>query len=385
MKTSLTCLCILIAALVLGNLQGSRLEELKQQIPSSEVAYGSKTHDRKSSDHVPAYRFKYERTSKHAVSKDVFQSLLGYQEGRTSTTTDDMASMTDRNKDALKAILQLDPSGLKELITMISQSKDPALNMNSVVKYEQISLCIIALADRDPGHALDYVMNVEKEIDPKVLRDEGTKYWLQYILTRLGDRDPQRALDSLFKLAEDTAKPWGDDRVLTLLAEIARQDPKLVLDTIDRLSKSKSQYFLESLAYQIESNDEHAALFPAFRDQFHSRPELMKSSLASLFRRFENARESPAELRQWADSLKMSNAEKLIIFDSLDNITIREGEGEDYASWFAKFMPESNERKRLVWKACNEWGRTDAEKTLAFLAEQGIAPLEMIRLERDAD
>lgn len=385
MKTSLTCLGILVAALVLGNLQGSRLEKLEQEIAAPEASYRSKAHDRESNDHVPAYRSKYERTSKQAVAKDVYQSMLGYLAGRKSTSTGDMASMTDRNKDALKAILQLDPAGLKDLITMISQSKDPALKMNGAVKYEQITLCIIALADQDPGYALDYVMNAEKEIGPKVLSHFGTDSWLGYILTRLGDRDPQRALDGLVRLAEDSSKPWSDNHVQTILANIARQDPGLVLDTIDRLPQTKSQYFLESLAYQMESNDERSALFLAFRDHYHSRPELMKAGLAPLFRRFEDARESPAESRQWADSLEMTDAEKLLVFESLDNISITQQDGEDYARWFAKFMPKSNERKRLVWKACNYWGRTDAEKTLAFLAEQNIDPQEMIRLGRDAD
>ncbi len=385
MKTALTCLCIVVAALVLGNFQGSRLEKLKKQISSSEVTYRTKVHDRESSDQVPAYRSKYERSTKHAVVKDVFQSMLGYLAGRKSTQTGSMASMADRNKDALKAILQLDPSGLKELITMISQSKDPALKMNGAVKYEQITLCIIALADQDPGYALEYVMNAEKEIGPKILSHFGTDGWLGYILTRLGDRDPQRALDGLVRLAKDGSKPWSDDNVRPILANIARQDPGLVLDTIERLPESKSPRFLESLAYQMETNDQRTALFLAFRDHYHSRPELMKIGFASLFRRFENARESPAESRQWADSLKMSDTEKLLIFDSLDNITIKEGEGENYARWFARFMPESTERKRLIWRACNDWGRTDAEKTLAFLAEQSMDPQEMIRLERDAN
>ena len=385
MKTSLTCLGILVAALVLGNLQGSRLEKLHQQIPSSEAAYRSKAHDRESRDQGSAYRSKYERTSQHAVAKDVFQSLLGHLAGRKSTQTGDMASMTDRNKDALKAILQLDLSGLKELITMISQSNDPVLKMNSAVKYEQISLCIIALADQDPRYALDYVMNAEKEIDPEILSHFGTNGWLGYILTRLSDRDPQRALDGLVKLAGNAAKPWADDSVSTILAKIARQDPGLVLVTIEQLPQSKNQDFLKSLAYQLESNDERTALFLALRDHFRLRPELMKFGLASLFQRFQNARESPAELRKWADSLEMSDAEKFLIFDSLNNIDISGADGEEYARWFAKFIPESPARKRLVWKACNYWGRTDPEKTLAFLAEQNIDPREMMRLSRDAD
>jgi hypothetical protein len=157
------------------------------------------------------------------------------------------------------------------------------------------------------------------------------------------------------------------------------------LDTIEQLPPSKNQYFLKSLADQMESNDERTALFLAFRDHYHSRPELMKFGLASLFQPFQNTRESPAESRQWADSLELSDAEKFLMFDSLDNITISAGDAEDYARWFAKFMPESTERKRLIWKACNDWGRKDAGKTLAFLAEHGIDPQEMIRLERDAN
>jgi hypothetical protein len=236
---------------------------------------------------------------------------------------------------------------------------------------------------KDQGYALEYVINAEKEMDPKVFRDQGTDGWLGYILTRLGDRDPQRALDGLIRLAEDSKKPWSDNNVRPILAKIARQDPWLVLDTIDRLPETKSQYFLSSLAYQMEFNDERGALFLALRDQFHSRPELMKIGLASLFQPVQNTRESPTELRQWADSLKMSDAEKLLIFENLNNIDITQQDSEDYSRWFAKFMPESNERKRLVWKACGKWEQTDPEKTLAFLAEQGLDPQEMMRLEGD--
>jgi len=378
MKTSLTCLGILIAALILGNLQGARLEKLEQQIPSSAAAYRSKAYERDSADHAPVYRSKYERTSKHAVAKDVFQSVLALLAGRKSVRTGDMVLMTDYNKDALKAIMQLDISGLKELITLISQSKDPVLNRNSVSKYEQITLCIIALADQDPGYALDYVTNSKKEIDPKVFRDERTRMWLEYILIRLGDRDPQRALDGLVEVAGEWQR---DDSVLTILAKLARQDPGLVLDTIDRLPDTKSQYFLESLAHSIESDDERTALFLALRDRYHSRPDQMKHGLASLFQRFDDARESPAELRKWADSLGMSDPEKLLIFDSLNRIYPGPTDGEAYARWFATFMPEGYSRKALVWKAVNVWVRTQSDelKAIEFLREQGIDPQEMIR------
>jgi hypothetical protein len=50
-----------------------------------------------------------------------------------------------------------------------------------------------------------------------------------------------------------------------------------------------------------------------------------------------------------------------------------------------ELMPESPGRKRLVWKGCNYWPPADAENALAFLAEQGLDPQQMIRTERDAD
>jgi aryl carrier-like protein len=428
MKTSLTCLAILIVSLVLGKIQGARLEKLKQRNPSS-VVHRSRAYERASTDDTPAYRSKYQRTSKHADAKDVLQSMIKLLDGRKSTQTGDMASMTDRNKDALKAVLQLDPSGLKELVTLISQSKDPNLTMNSSVKYEQITLCIIALADQDPGDAFDYVMNAEKEFDPKVFRAHGTSNWLQYLLTRLGDLEPQRALDELVKLADDPTEPWSDEAVRGMLAKVVRQDPGLVLETIDRLPTTKSRYFLEILTFQMESDDERTALFLALRDHFHIQPELikaglaslnldsltdqlessdrssellqslrthfhlepemvksgvaslklMKVGLASLFGRFRDGRESPAEIRKWADSLGMSDTEKFLICDSLSNIDINEQNSEEYARWFATFLPPSEVRKSLVWKAANYWGPKDRSKAMEFLKEQGIDPQEMIR------
>jgi hypothetical protein len=434
MKTSLTCLAILIAALILGNLQGSRLEKLKQELAPSATAYRSKAFERESPDTAPVYRSKYQRTSTHANAKDVLQTVIENLAGRKGTTIGDMASMTERNKDALKAVLQLDPSGIKELITLISQSKDPFLNMNSVVKYEQITLCIIALADQDPGEALDYVTNAETVMDPKIFRDNSTQNWLGYILTRLGHIEPQRALDALVGFSENPTEPWSDESVRSILSKIARQDPGLVLETIDRLPDTKSQDFLESLTYELDSDDERTALFLAIRHHFHLQPEIikagfaslnldsltdqlestdensgiflelrtyfhlepemvrsgvrslkrMKTGLASLFSRFGYNSESPADLRKWADNLGMSDTEKLLVFDSLYRIDINEQDGEEYARWFATFMPESVGRKRLVWKAFKYWQQTDPTEAAAFLADQNIDLPEMIQPGRDS-
>ena len=384
MKTSLTCLGILIAALLLGKLQGSRLAELKQQHPSSAVALRSKSHPRESVEQKPVYPSKYQRTSSHAVARDVFQSLLDFRKGRKSTLTGDMATMTDRNKDALKAVLQLDLSGLEALIQLISQSKDPIFKM-SVIKYEQVSLCIIAMADHDPGHALNYVLNAKDVMNPRVLEDAGTRHWLQYVLTSLGDRDPQRALDGLVAITKDSPETLPVDQVKVILGKMALQDPALVLDAIDRLPGKAGPEFLGSLTGPLDNDDDRTALFLAFRDRYRARPEWMKAGLVALCGKFSDTRTSPAASRKWAESLGMSDAEKLLMFDGLDRVEIRPTDGKDYATWFFRFMPKSPARDRLVWQALNEWRQVDDVGARAFLKEQGIDPMDMNRIEMDGN
>jgi len=380
MKTSLTCLGILIAALILGKLQGSRLAELKQQLPPSAAALRSKSHQRESSEGEPVYRSKYQRTLSHAVAGEVYQSLLEFRKGRKSTITGELASMTDFNKDALKAVLQLDLSGLEELIQLISLSKDPVFGM-SVIKYEQITLCIIAMADQDPGHALDYVLNAREQMNPRVLEYSGTRYWLEYVLTRLGDRDPQRALDGLVAIATDSPETLDKGQVQDILRKMARRDPALVLEAIDRLSAKDDPQFLNSLTGSLDNDDDRTGLFLAFRDRYRSRPEWMKAGLAALCGRFSDSRSSPAGSRKWAESLGMSDAEKLLMFDGLYNIQIQPTDGKDYAVWFSNFMPKSPARDRLVWQAINEWGQVDETGARAFFEKQGIDAEEMMRRE----
>jgi hypothetical protein len=78
----------------------------------------------------------------------------------------------------------------------------------------------------------------------------------------------------------------------------------------------------------------------------------------------------------------MSDSEKFLIFDCLNSIDPSGSDGEIYARWFARFMPESDARKALVWKSVNVWVQTDAPKAIEFLKEQGIDPQEMMRRER---
>lgn len=379
MKTTLACLGILMVAFLFGKVRGSRLEELKQRTSSSDVASRSKPRQRESPGQAPVYCSKYERTSSHASAPEVFQSVRGFLTGRTSTSTGDMASMTDRNKGALKQILQLDLTGIEELIAMISQSKDPILKINSAVKYEQISLCIIAMADQDPGHALDYVIHAKDKMNPSALEDRGTRVWLGYVLTRLGGLEPQRALDALVEISANATETLPDVR--DILGSIARQDPGLVLDALDRMPETARGGMLESLTNRFDSDDQYTALFLAMREHFRSRPDEMKIGLDSLSRRFTQSQLPPAEVIGRVSGLGMSDAEKLLMSDRLGEINILPKDGKEYAVWFSKFIPKSPAGDHLIFKAIEQWGQVDETGARAFLKEQGIDPMEMIRIE----
>ena len=135
----------------------------------------------------------------------------------------------------------------------------------------------------------------------------------------------------------------------------------------------------------MDNDDDRTALFLAFRDRYRARPEWMKAGLVALCGKFSDTRTSPAASRKWAESLGMSDAEKLLMFDGPYRVEIRPTDGKDYATWFFKFMPKSPARDRLVWQALNEWRQVDDMGARAFLKEQGIDPMDMNRIEMDGN
>ena len=77
----------------------------------------------------------------------------------------------------------------------------------------------------------------------------------------------------------------------------------------------------------------------------------------------------------------MTNSEKLLMAEGLKDINIQQADGEDYARWFATFMPDSEERIALIWKASCVWEASDRAKLGDSLKAQGIDPEDMMQRE----
>lgn len=287
------------------------------------------------------------------------------------------------NREAMQAIMQLDLSGLEELMILIANSKSPALE--SSYRKEKAILCLIAMADLNPRKALEHVMQGEEW--NRIFADfPEYKPMLAYVLVRLTSEDPQFALDAMFEIHRKSPEDIGDGSVIPGLWGAARYAPGLVLEAIEKLPEADRQQALRysDLSGELESDDEHTALYLAYRDHFSSQPEQIKKALVSLCERFNYNGDSPREVRRWMDSLNVTDDEKLLMFDGLRGINISRSDGEEFAKWFAGFMPESKERDTLVWKAYCEWDGSDLPAAAAFLKEQGIDPEEMIRRDMEA-
>ncbi len=386
MKTSLTCLGILIVALAIGRWQGSRIDKLEHRMESTPALRATKVSLRAEREEDFIYRKKNTRRSTGATATEVFETIIAIPRPRAGVSLGTLGTdVALVNREAMQAIMQLDLSGLEELMTLIANSKSPALE--SPYRQEKAILCLIAMADVDSREALEHVMAGEEwhRIFGDFPKDDFPPM-LSYVLVRLASEDPQAALAYLSEIRRKLPGDVGDRFVIPGLWMIARYDPGLVFEAMEKLPEVDQTAALDysDLSDAFHSDDEHTALFHAYRAHFASQPEQRKKFLVTLCGRFENSEDSPPEVRKWLDTLDVTDTEKLVMFDGLRGINVLRSDGEQFAKWFAGFMPESRERDLLVWKACCEWDASDPPAAAAFLKEQGIDREEMLRWEMEA-
>jgi hypothetical protein len=377
MKTSLACLGLLIAALVIGRFQVSRIEKLQHRIDYTQALRKMKVSDRDHREQPSGYRTKYARKSAGTTAAQALEVLISVPRPQTGASLQPDAAI--ENREAMQAITQLDLPGLEELMKLIAHSKDRALQ--SPYGQEKAILCLVAIADLNPRKALEHLME-GKDWHRLFSRHEHAEgRMLGYVLARMSDRDPQGALDTVLEMNRNSPERMNDESVSELLGSIARQDPGLVLEALDRLPEAKRKGVLNAFSYQLESDDQQTTLFLALRAHYGSQPQVMKEALTALCQRFVYDANLPADSRKWADGLGMTDVEKLLMADGLKRINYHPGDGEDYARWFATFMPDSQERNELIWMAVKEWAPSDPNGSWAFLKAQGIDAEEMVRRE----
>lgn len=379
MKTSLACLGILIAALVFGQYQHARIARLEHLSSSSKAVRPSKGFPRDRINSEQAYRTKYERTSTDARADDVFQSLLKFRAARTSVSGGPMAPTAMENKQALQAIMQLDLPNLEVLLQLISKSDDPVFKKEELVRCEQTVLCLTAIADIDPERALELICHSHEQIGPFFADRMWADPLVKYVLTRLSDRDPQGALDALIRITKETPEIMSVDshNLKQLLGVVARNDPGLVLDTIQKFPEATQPGMVHSLEQQLESDDERVALFHASRVSGHSQSETMDLILKSFCGRFSYSALPSSDTIALINRLEMTDEEKPIILKALRRTNIPESGQEEFAKWAADFFPDSTEKMFLLWGAASGW---DSAK---FLSDHGIDPEELIKREME--
>lgn len=376
MKASLTCLGILLAALVIGRWQGSRIENLQHRIDYTHALRKMKASDRAHREQPSSYRTKYERKSAGTTAVMTLEVLIAIPRLRTGASLTLGAAI--ENRAAMQAITQLDLPGLEELMNLIASSKDPALQFP--YRQEKAILCLVAIADLNPRNALEHLLEGKdwhRLFSGHEFVDGGM---MKYVISRMSERDPQGALDQLLQISRDFPERISDENTSELMGTIARQDPRRVLEALDKLPEEKRKIAFGVFSYKLE-DDQQTALFLAFRDHYGSRPQVMKEALTSLCQKFSLNANLPAESRKWADSLGMTDPEKLLMFEGFKRLDIPQADGEDYARWFASFMPASEERTALIWKASREWAAADPAKSGDFLKAQGIDAEEMMQRE----
>lgn len=371
MKTALACLFILIAALAIGKWQGSDIDELQHRLERERVVKKSRTAHRDRRDEPVGYRSKYERKGAGLTAAQALAALLAIpkREGGVSLGGDSLV----KYRSEIQVLAQLDLSGLVELVELVRASKDPALF--DVYGEHNAMLCIIAMADLDPHAAIDYVAKNEKRLF-RTLGGRSESLTLPYLLSRMADRNPQGALDRMLAIRDGSAALRLSDRDTNqLLGLIARWEPLRVLETVGKLPEEKRNEAVQTLFYQLQSDDEWTAIFQALRSKFGSQPEKMAVGMKQISQRFMLTAESPDEARRWVECLGMTDSEKRLLSRGWEHMFIAPEQGEAYARWFADFLPPSEEKTELVLEAAERWGQTHpgvVPAILAFLREQGI-------------
>ncbi len=378
MKTSLACLGILIVALIFGQRQGARIATLEQRISSARTVRPTKASRNARQDQVAAYRTNYvRRPSSEATAASVFQQLLSSPDSGGAVIMGPQAAL--ENREVMQTLMQLDRAELEKLIQLISRSESPVFQRP--FKSEKIILCLVAMADLDPRLALSYVTGSKERFGQLFDDDWLVGTMLNYVIVRMSDRDPQGALATLIEHSEGDTGASQEQRVRELMGKIVLKDPGPVLDALEKLPEAQRSGIRDSFGILMETDEERMALFQAARERYGAQPAAMKGILTTLCKRFQFTRESALESRKWVESLGMTDPEKLLAFDGLRGLSVPPEKGEEFTKWFAKFMPESDERRVLVWKTSWMWAQEDGASAKAFLLELRIDGEEMIRLE----
>ena len=158
-----------------------------------------------------------------------------------------------------------------------------------------------------------------------------------------------------------------------LLRQIAHRDPGMALDAITDLPDADREQNYQMIGYGLESDDERTSLFLAARERLDSHPAEMKQVLFSLCSRFNDPTRPVAETKEWLESLKMTESEKLIIAEGVGRTSGDfNSDPVTHARWIAEFLPPSKERDGLIFGTLEPLMQADPPGISALIKELGV-------------
>ena len=277
-----------------------------------------------------------------------------------------------QHREAMEVILQLDLKGIGELMSMVYQSKELAKKWP--MQQVTATLCFVAMTECSPEAAFIHLTENKdwnRVFTPDRIQDNSM---VSYVLARMAEDDPQRALDSMEKL-QNTPKALKEGSVTDLLGQIAHRDPGLALDAIADLTDAEREKNYQMISYGMESDDERTALFLAARERFNSLPSEMKEVLHSFCNRFNDANRPVAETKEWLESLNMTETEKQIVAEGVGHTSGDfNPDPVKHARWIAEFLRPSKERDSLIFGTLEPLMQADPPGISALMKELGVEP-----------
>jgi hypothetical protein len=383
MRTSLTCLGLLIVALLVGKHQKTQIAVMERRLTAVNSIELMMTARGGRDEPETNYRKKYQKRSVPPSAREVYQTVVSFLKTGRGVTSGPGAIM--ENREAFRAIMQLDLAGQQELIRLIARSDDPKFRGDPLYKCEQINVCLGAMADRHPEMALDFLRHHDEKIGRFYSERLEQAAMMNYAILRLCGRNPQAGLDALVEQANPSSESWSADTTAQLLATVAKQEPERVLDTLGKLPADHRQASLRLVFSQVETDEVSTRMLQALRNQFSSDQASLKTALTGICQNMADRGKSWDHMLGWLENLHLTDREKLgaayVVNNWMSNSSMQ---GQELAAQVLGFLPASKERNYLVWRAVTAFGDQDDLVARAdFLKQQNINHEEMLKLDRD--
>lgn len=368
--TWISCLAIILLAILFGRHQRGRIDELERELGRMReaVAWSGGRPQRGRPD-SPKVRTREPRPS----AEEAFDAALEKLVVRNQTVTG-AAVVLDQRK-AFDEIMKLDLEGQLGFLERVAQANDPKFS-DDLWRCVMVDLCLCAMADRDPAAALEIILHVDERVGA-FYRDRYVSDPMRgYCLARLLETELDAGLQAMAELEEgqEFRGSWRDQQVKQALVRVAREEPGAVLAIASELPGSGAEDVCQMVAESAANEAECGRVLQAARSAGVV-DQVLPALCDGLARRG-----GWRGLADWLEGRELGDQEKLAAAGAIIQRT-RNEEVIEVVRWCAGYFPDSDVRDRMLWDFGRVWGSRDPEAAMAFLQQQGIDEARVAELE----